>query len=219
MNTTKFPIGELNRLRRRAQAAAPFTSAPDGWTISHVDPMHLQTLRMKPRFALRAYLFRSGGDGNGIVWAMPIDDPLPSPDDCPRIEAFLSPQKPPTSLDDVMQAIEGDGSPFSFLSASLFARGLGEFGAGWHGVSWGASTIVDRPPEVGKHTIVQFTEAGEFPSKLTLYGAPPRSWRPEITQTADGVEVSFCVLDIVGAQTISILTETYSSAGYAFATT
>jgi hypothetical protein len=223
MNTTKFPIGELNRLRRRAQAVAPFTSAPDGWTISQVDPMHLlsafETLRMKPGFALRAYLFRSGGDGNGIVWAMQIDDPLPSPDDCPRIEAFLSPPKPPTALDDVMQAIEGDRSPFSYLSASLIARELGEFGAGWHGVSWGAATIMDRPPPELRKQIFVETNEPDWTNEWRWCTPPPRYWRPQVTRTADGVAVSFCVLNIVGSREIIRITDTYNDLQYTFTTT
>ena len=33
-----------------------------------------------------------------------------------------------------MQAIEGDGSPWSYLSASILSREAEEFGAMWHGV-------------------------------------------------------------------------------------
>jgi hypothetical protein len=36
-------------------------------------------------------------------------------------------------LDDFMDAIEGDGSAWSYLSASLFAREAAELGALWHG--------------------------------------------------------------------------------------
>ena len=224
MNITTIPVGEINRLRRRAQAAVPYTPAADGWTISPVEPMRLlaafETLRMKTGFALRGYLFRSGNDGNGIVWAMPIDEPQPSPHDCPKIEGFLSPPKPTSALVEVMRAIEGDGSPFSYLSASLLARELCEFGALWHGISWGVAKIIDRrPAEVEKPPIGRFAESHEWPSKLTLCGPPPRSWRPQVTRTANGVEVTFCVLNIVGRRTITRLTDTYSGGEYAFSTT
>ncbi len=178
------------------------------------------TLGMKSGLALRAYVFREGLNGNGVVYAMPIDEAQPLPEACPRLDEFLSPPKPAAALDNVMQAIVSDGSPFSYMSASLLAREIGEFGASWHGISWGVAKIIGRrPPEVEQHTIVQFTDTHELQSKLTLCGPPPRSWRPEVTQTAEGVEVSFCVLNIVGVETITRLTDTYANGGYAFATT
>jgi hypothetical protein len=224
MITTTIPVGEINRLRRRAQAAVQHTSGPDGWSISPVDPMQLlaafDTLGMRSGLALRAYVFREGLNGNGVIYAMPIDEAQPLPEDCPSLDEFLSPPKPAAALDNVMQAIDGDRSPFSYMCASLLAREMGEFGASWHGISWGVAKIIGRrPPEVEKHTIVKFNEAHELPSKLTLCGPPPRSWRPQVTQTADGVEVSFCVLSIVGMETITRLTDTYTSEGYVFATT
>ena len=36
-----------------------------------------------------------------------------------------------------MQAIDGDGSLRSYFEASILARELAEFGAIWHGISWG----------------------------------------------------------------------------------
>ena len=38
-----------------------------------------KALRLKEGFALHAYDFRSGGKGNGIIWAVPADAPLISP--------------------------------------------------------------------------------------------------------------------------------------------
>ena len=178
------------------------------------------TLRIRPGFALRAYVYREGLDGHGVVYAMPIDEAQPLPEDCPSLDVFLSPPRPAAALDDVMQAIDGDGSPFSYMSASLLAREMGEFGASWHGISWGVAKIIGRrPPEVEKHTIVQLTETHELPSRLTLCGPPPRSWRPRVTQTANGVEVSFCVLNIVEMETITRLTDTYFDGGCTFVTT
>ena len=99
-------------------------------------------LRVKPGFVLRAYQFRSGGNGNGVVWAMPTDALLPEPSECPRLtDQFLEPPKPPLALDDLMDAIEGDGTPWSYLSSSLFAREAQEVGAMWHGCHWSTHKI------------------------------------------------------------------------------
>ena len=45
-----------------------------------------------------------------------------------------------------MQAIEGDGSPWSYLSASILSREAVEFGAVWHGCVWSDQTILSKPP-------------------------------------------------------------------------
>ena len=93
-----------------------------------------KALRLKAGFALHAYEFRSGGNGNGIIWAVPADAPLLAPEDCPQLEdVFLGPPKPPGAI-PLMQVIEGDGSPWSYLSASILGREAAEFGARWHGL-------------------------------------------------------------------------------------
>ena len=45
----------------------------------------------------------------------------------------------------LMQAIEGDGSPWSYLSASILSREAAEFGAMWHGCDWSDQTILSKP--------------------------------------------------------------------------
>lgn len=45
-----------------------------------------------------------------------------------------------------MEAIEGDGSHWSYLSASIFMREINEFGASWHGCSWSTHEIIDKNP-------------------------------------------------------------------------
>lgn len=217
-NSMIFPVGDINRLRRRAQLAA--TQPPSdtyGWTISAVDPMDIlavfTTLRIKPGFTLHAYEYNEGGNGNGVVWAMPRGLPLPPPDDCPRIEeAFLSPPKPERALDDVMQAIEGDGSPFSYMSASVLARELGEFGARWHGISWGRNRIVDRKPlHRGLGRVPRDVE-----SQWTWNEPVPKQWRPQTEQTGDGISVRFYLYDDIGIERLIEVTDSFKSGSYAF---
>ena len=114
-----------------------------GWYKSEADPNYIldcfPALHLKKGYILRAYQFSDGrGNGSGFVWAMPQAAPFPDYKDCPRLEShFLKPPKPPGALESVMEAIEGDGSPMSYLCASIFAREVKEFGAVWHGCSWG----------------------------------------------------------------------------------
>ena len=127
----------------------PMGSPSNGWFASAYDANDLvrvfDTLRLKAGFALHAYEYREGSNGNGIIWAVPADAPLVAPDDCPRLEdTWLGPPQPPGAV-PLMQAIEGDGSPWSYLSASILCREAAEFRAIWHGCVWSDQTILSKP--------------------------------------------------------------------------
>ena len=158
MTTTTFPLTKLQRLRKRAATLArPSRDGPEGWSKSNVDPMKVlavfkESLWIKDGLILRAYQFRDGmGNGNGVVWAMPVDADCPEPSECRRQrDRFLQPPKPPAALADMMKAIDGDGSPWSYLCASLLARELAEFGAMWHGCGWSEHAILGTNPFTAK---------------------------------------------------------------------
>jgi hypothetical protein len=225
MTSVTIAANTANRLRRRAQRAAVLPEAgPDGWSVSPVSPMGLvavfDTLRLKPGMTLHAYQYRAGDNGNGVVWAMPEHVPLPPPDACPRIEEFLDAPKPHEALDDVMEAIDGDGSPISYLSASLLARELREFGARWHGVSWGACRMLGRRPATrpGTHSH-QTAAAPNDEDRWTWLQPAPAVWPPRVIESGAKVTVKLHVLDPVGAETIRQLTDTYRADRYTCTTT
>ena len=91
--------------------------APDGWSKSSINPIDVlavfEPLRIKDGYILRAYQHREGNDGHGVVWAMPVDADFPAPGNAQLTENVLfgSP-KPPTALEDFMEVIEGDDSPW-----------------------------------------------------------------------------------------------------------
>ena len=121
-----------------------------GWFASAYDANDLMrvfdTLWLKAGFALHAYVYREGSNGNGIIWAVPADAPLIAPEECPRLDdTWLQPPRPPGAV-WLIQAIEGDGSPWSYLSASILCREAAEFGAVWHGCVWTDQTIISKPP-------------------------------------------------------------------------
>ncbi|MBA2176037.1 hypothetical protein H0266_14160 [Halobacillus locisalis] len=123
-----------------------------GWQISRHNPEHIvrafSQLRIKDGFKLRGYQFTEGGNGNGIVWALKDDQELPPPEQCPRLEdEFLNPPKPDEAFDDFMVAVEGDRSPLSYLQAAICSHELYEFGAMWHGISWGREQVMGRPDD------------------------------------------------------------------------
>ena len=125
MKSVSFAITRVNRLRRAAvKARTAADDDPDlpqaeeyfgGWSARDERANELlrvfETLRLKAGFALRAFEFRSGIGGNGIIWAVPADAPPVALSACPRLEdTWLEPPRPPAAV-PLMQAIEGDGSP------------------------------------------------------------------------------------------------------------
>ena len=150
--TTIFTLARVNSLRSKSELDAdPVEKLPDGWSISPVAPATVMapftSLHLRSGYVLRAYQFKEGGNGNAIVWAMPADEPFPQPASCARLkDHFPEAPKPGTALDDFMAAIEGDGSRWSYLSASLLQRELCEFGARWHGCEWSTHEILGAEP-------------------------------------------------------------------------
>ncbi|MBE5394934.1 hypothetical protein [Brevibacillus borstelensis] len=118
-----------------------------GWIKSPFNPECIvkgfSHLRIKDGYKLRAYQYTDGANGNGIVWAIPVDAELPDPNESQRLEEhFLSAPKPSIAFDDFMQVIEGDKTPISYLQASIVYHELNEFGAAWHGTEWGRDIIL-----------------------------------------------------------------------------
>lgn len=141
------------RVREVRQQAAKATEVPDdtpeGWSKSRVNPNKLiavfKPLALRNGMVLRAYVFREEGNGNGVVWAMTSTAEFPEPKDCPTLDNhLLKAPKPADALDDAMEAIEGDKSPWSYLAASLLRRELSSFAARWHGVRWGRTRRAGR---------------------------------------------------------------------------
>jgi len=93
---------------------------PSGWSKSTKDPNRFleifSMLKLKDKYILRAYQYRSGGNGNGVVLAMPEHEPFPEPGECLKsTKGFLNTPRPPSALPNVMAGISGDGSPWSFF--------------------------------------------------------------------------------------------------------
>jgi murein DD-endopeptidase MepM/ murein hydrolase activator NlpD len=174
-------------------------SAPEGWSKSRNDPAKLLTLfpklKVRQGYVLRAYQFREEGNGNGFVWALPVDAEFPEPDESPRLQGhFLNPPKPFDALDDLMEAIEGDDSPESYLHASILRRQWSEFGAGWHGIDWGTHTVLDDSPWKGGPPRDD-DDPGERPtsrpSEWKWGVAQPDDWKPQVRLEPNRAIVTF----------------------------
>ena len=231
MTTITFSISRVNRLRRAAERAralpepAEPASSPGeskGWSISDCDPNDLlgvfKALRVKAGFALHAYDFRSGGKGNGIIWAVPANAPLLSPEDCPGLEdASPAPPKPPGAV-PLMQAVEGDGSPWSHLSASILSREAAEFGARWHGKVWTDQTILSRAPRqavrLEPEHLFDFRSDGPV-GEWTWHRPIPQACEPSYSEEGTTKRVVLHARNPIRQDTIYRATDTYAADSYA----
>ena len=221
-----FPIQEINQLRRDAEKAREVPlDGPEGWSKATFDTMKLlaifTSLRIREDLVLRAYQFRSGGNGNGIVWAMPKNSAFPEPEDCPRLEnRFLEPPKPLESMDDLMEAIEGDGSAWSYLCASLFYREAAEYGAIWHGCDWSTYTILYNDPwavpEVPLVYNKQLEDIFENSDDWKWLGQKPKKWEPSVYRSTNQVTVEFYTYSGLDRQAIYHHMDTYKPDQYQF---
>jgi hypothetical protein len=217
-STTTFPVRRVNTLRRAAACAARFPDqSPEGWSKSPVDPMDMlgvfDALRLKPGFVLRAYSFFDGGNGNAVVYAMPADAPFPAPEACPRkAKQFLEPPIPPGAFPQVMRYIEGDGSPWSYMSASVFVRELAEFGARWHGCDWSTHTIL------GANPVMETTDGIEIsdPESWTWLAPAPKDWRPGVAERAGRITVAFYTYAALGNRRVIRHADRYRRGTYRF---
>lgn len=196
----RFTAKQIKQWRERAaEISALPEGTPEGWSKSRVDPKKVldlfPKLRLRKGYVLRAYVYRSDGNSNGFVWALPVDAEYPAPADCPRLEShFLKPPKPFDALDDVMEAIEGDDVPEAYLQASIFRREIREFGAGWHGVRWGFYTVIDANPWQGGAADGDdspLSRPQSKPQQWKWVGTKPTQWSPEVRFERDRAVVTF----------------------------
>jgi hypothetical protein len=224
MTICTFDRRRLTALRRRAEKARQGQEPPPaGWSKSAIDPMGVvdafDALRVRAGFTLRAYQYYCGGNGHAIVWAMPAGSEFPEPQDCSlRAVSVLDRPRPPGALDDVMEVIEGDGSPWSYISASLFWREIREFGAIWHGCDWTSHNVLDRNPLAaparGRRRSDDWPSGGA--TDWHWRRPEPADWRPAVRRRGASVTVTFCTFNAAVREEIALHTDRYRSRGYRF---
>jgi hypothetical protein len=189
MSKTFYTAKEIELLRERAKPEFIHPGEySGGWSKSKLAPMKVleafASLSIKSGFTLRAYQFVEGVNGNGVVWAMPKDSSFPEPDECDKLEdTFLECPWPADAL-DVMDVISGDGSEFSYISASIFAREISEFGAYWHGCSWSSHTIIDEETKLDEFDFKEVDSWEWLKEK-------PVNFRPSVKKSEDKTFVVF----------------------------
>lgn len=214
------------RLRRSAEKARRLPrDRPDGWTVSPVDPGDVvkvfRTLKLMSGWKLCAYLFGEDGNGNGFVWAIPADQPVPPLEECERQEGhFLGPPRPPGALDDFMEAIEGNGTPQSYLSASILARELSEFGALWHGCSWtDVSILSGKANPDRRRTRRRAPDGSDGEDYWTWHEPAPEHFGPFFDRDTGVPRITLHLYHSMGGEGISEVMDTYGKEGYMSRTT
>lgn len=216
-----YGVEEVQQLRKDAGTAARLAGRyPNGWSKSTDDPARLlaafPTLRLKKGLVLRAYVFREGGNGNGVIWAMPEQAAFPDPAELRRVEGGLRDLPRPQGATGIMQGIDGDGSPWSYLSASLLAREAQDFAAQQHGVGWGLHRFVGADPWAGRQTPAEDPMQGPT-GKLPDWkwsGPRPADWAPRVEMAGDRVTVTFYTYTPLGYQRIFRHVDTYRPGQY-----
>ena len=225
-----FNITRVNRLRRAAERARvlPFEES-DFWPDEHLSQWQqriaskyaydlvrvFDTLWLKPGFELRASVYRSGGNGNGEIWAKSVvSQPVDSWEGSGLEEKRMD---RPSEVVPLMQAIEGDGSPWSYLSASILSREAEEFGAMWHGCVWSDQKILSKSPRQSDNQELDDTRerSGEAPVRnWRWHNAAPRTWKPTYEDYGSTKEVTLYIFNPVGGERIYRATDTYSAGSY-----
>ena len=190
-----------------------------GWRKSELDPMALldyfRCLKLKRGYVLRAYERHLAPNSWGSVWAMPASIVLPNP----KPNGNGKPARPDGALDNMMEAIEGDGSPYSYLCASLLARELEQFATLCPESEWLNCFILDGNPWTGTNGVAHTLAGQGFAKDRACWrwaGQQPKNWRPAVFMSQRTVSVIFYAFSGVGRQRILTFEDHYLRGSYTF---
>lgn len=225
MSVNLFDGERLERLRREARKVATVSwEGREGWTKSEVDPMRLlgcfSALRIRTGYVLRAYQYRSAGNGHGVVFALPRDAPFPDPPDPLRQRGtpYRVVPTPARALDHFMDAVIGDRSAVSYLEASLFAREAAELGAIWHGRCWSDERVHGADPWRQRPAPLDPGSTFDWPSPLESAWEwrehRPADWRPRVEAHDDGATIIFYSYSPLGQEALYRNSDRYPTRSY-----
>ena len=222
MNKYTFQAGAIRALRSAVTthwlALMPVVRE-NGWRKSELDPTDLidyfGSLRIRDDYALRAYERRQAPDSWGKVWAMPAGQPFADP----KPNGNGKPPKPAGALDDPMQALEGDGSPYSYLCASLLARELEHFATVCPKTEWLNCFILGSDPWAHANGMGHALAGQGFSKDTTKWrwtGQQPNEWRPSVYYGQRTATVIFHAFIGNGRQRIITFEDHYLRGSYTF---
>lgn len=185
MSTATYAFAEVEALFKGARSVA---RAKDPLALAAAFP----GLWLKPGYTLFTQFYEDGrGNGNGFTWAYPTTARLPQP----RLKDW--PKGAPAGALPPLSVIEGDGTPWSYLAASLLGRELQELGAQWHGCYWSTHSLYGGGPFRW--------EGPEWQHPLPW----PESFLPTVTVDERGVTVIFYTMSELRQLRVIRHTDTY----------
>lgn len=228
---SRHDVSGMCALRRKAQritANAKFPSGLDGWFYRGKEPVKLlrlfSGLQMKEGHVLHGCRFLHGDNGSGLVRAVKESYCRLSPDPMKVGKLTLYPialeefAMAEGGLSNFMEAIEGDGSEWSYFSASILMRELEEYGAVWHGESWGTYSLLEADPWLNP--------PAQDPARMNTTLSPktnwtwvqdePEDWLPQVEFLRGQPRVTFYAYSALGGERIVKFVDTYRPGTYAF---
>lgn len=229
-DTCSITARQFRNLQKRVSSMFTLTMdlfylLPDGWSKYPIDPLPvedgLKHLRLKDGIVLRAYQFKSGGNGNGFVYALPVDAEFPDPTESLVTKSVVNgiefeAPSPSDALSCFMLAFDGDRSPRSFFEASVLVRELEELGAMWHGSDWRTHTVIDADPfalcgKTGRRACKEISSPAD---EWTWASEKPADWRPEIEMRTKATLVRFYSYSGLGHEAVYVNSDKYSRENY-----
>jgi len=187
----------------------------EGWSVSSVDFAEViavcPPLQLKAGWKLQAYQYVMGRNGHALLFAVPEEQTLPEPanpedNNAPLIPVFAS--------SNFMEIVQGDGSPYSYMVASIFAREMSEFGKFGHGGNWIAYHILEDDPWQNSFEVRVGSDMSMDESEWTLRVPKPSSWKPSVMVNPEAIITRFYTFCGLGMQKIVSYTDTYIAGNY-----
>lgn len=117
-----------------------------------------------------------------------------------------------------MVGIEGDGTPWSYLSASIFAREVKELGAMWHGCRWSTQVILGADPWQCGANPQDFRQTERLAMSdrehWTWHAPEPDVWAPTYAEEAGRITLSFFTYSGLEREAIYRHTDRYERGRY-----
>lgn len=172
-------LGDLFRAGGFVDTEIPAPNDEGRWFISTIDPAaavnKLPGLAIKPGVRLVTYLQRQPKGGMGVTWALP--DLMST---TAQLELALEtagngsiPPRPKGTLSHVMEGIDGDCTPASFIAASLLVKELKELGRTGPNHRWSQHRLISEIP------FKQFKQPWQWQIQ------PPKNLSPKVKIQAD----------------------------------
>ena len=223
--------------------SAPFREI-DGFRriASNIEPMYVDGVHpavrllnesghlwLKDGFSIGSEFIRTSLGDVMLTWAVPkeFEDegevervrfseiPRPLPESADPTDAFeeLLVKRPLHGM-NIMEAVDGDRTPISYLLASMFAREILDLGASWHGTAWAYHRVLSDAPWNMEWRNKELEPSPE--RDWVFIESRPEIWAPVIFQDGDEIKVRFHTYCALGEESIYEFTDTYRDGGYAF---